>query len=302
MIDHVECGHFEAVGDHVPDDIAPQETGSAGYKNTHKPLSESRDHRLLGSPAVGNTSIGVDVGGSGVKAGLVDVDAGRLVSERLRIETPEPATPDAVAAAVAQVVAELGEDGDIGLGFPAVVKAGVAYTANNIDQGWIGTDVVEVIGHALGRRVVISNDADAAGLAEARYGAARGVRGTVLVVTFGTGIGSALVYDGVLVPNLELGMLELEGIRPAELRFSAKARRREDLDWDVWGDRASEFLAYVDSVFSPELIVFGGGVSKHWDLFSGRIDDRLPVTPALLGNDAGIVGAALLVAESSPSG
>jgi polyphosphate glucokinase len=296
MLGHVEGRDLKPIREQMFDDIAPQETGGAGYENTHIPLSESRNHRLLGSPAVGNTCIGVDVGGSGVKAGLVDVVEGRLVGERIRVETPEPATPDAVAAAVIEVVAQLGEEGDIGIGFPAVVKSGVVFTANNIDRAWIGANAVEVIGGALGRRVVIANDADSAGLAEARFGAARGVGGVVLVVTFGTGIGSALIHNGVLVPNLELGMLELDGVRPAEQRFSAKARRREELDWDVWGDRTNEFLSYVDSVFSPELIVLGGGVSKHWDFFSGRLDPGLRVRPASFGNDAGIVGAALLVA------
>jgi polyphosphate glucokinase len=243
------------------------------------------------------TRIGIDVGGSGVKGGVVDVINGQLVSKRVRVKTPVPSTPELVAEAIVSIVEKIGEPGPVGIGFPAVIRDGVVSTANNIDDTWIGVNALELVSSRLGRMVVLANDADCAGLAEATFGAARGVMGTVLVMTFGTGIGSALIAHGKLMPNLELGQLELSGVRPAEQRYSAKARRREDLDWAVWGDRVNEFLLYVDSVFAPSLMVIGGGVSSKWDLFAPRLDARLQVVPAHLGNNAGIVGAALLVAS-----
>ena len=171
------------------------------------------------------TRIGVDVGGSGVKAGVVDVEAGELVSDRLRVDTPEPSTPPAVAAAVKALVDQLDAPGRIGLGFPSVIRQGWVTTANNIDRSWIGVNALELFQSAVGREIGLLNDADAAGLAEVRYGAAKGVSGKVLVLTFGTGIGSAPIVDGKLLPNIELGQLELGGVRPAEKRYSAKSRR-----------------------------------------------------------------------------
>jgi polyphosphate glucokinase len=246
--------------------------------------------------------IGIDVGGSGVKGGVVDVDRGSLITDRLRYDTPSPATPEAVVGVVGEVVGQLDAEGPIGVGFPAVVRDGVVLTANNIDRKWIGVDARTLIQDETGREIRISNDADAAALAEVEFGAAGGVSGSVLVITFGTGIGSALVVDGRVVPNLELGQLELAGIRPAEQKFSAKARHSEDLDWDEWGDRANEYLVYVDSIFNPQLIVLGGGVAKRFDLFEDRLDPSLTVVPATLLNDAGIVGAALLARGPSPRG
>ncbi len=241
--------------------------------------------------------IGVDVGGSGVKAGVVDVEEGTLVSERLRLDTPEPSTPDAVAGAVADLVGRLDAPGPVGIGFPSVIRQGWVATANNIDPSWIGVNALELFEAALGREVRLLNDADAAGLAEARYGAAKGVDGKVLVLTFGTGIGSALLVDGALVANVELGQLELNGVRPAERRYSAKSRRAEDLGWDEWGRRAREFLILVNEVFTPDLIVIGGGVSKFWEEFSEHVTfDDLKTTRAALVNNAGIVGAAALAA------
>ena len=241
--------------------------------------------------------IGVDVGGSGVKAGLVDVDEGILVSDRLRVDTPEPSTPEAVAAAVADLVGQLEAEGPVGIGFPSVIRRGWVATANNIDRSWVGVNALELFEKAVGREVRLLNDADAAGLAEARYGAAKGVDGKVVVLTFGTGIGSALLVDGALVRNIELGQLELNGIRPAERRYSAKSRRAEDLDWDEWGRRAREFIVLVNEVFTPDLIVIGGGISKFWDEFSGHVTfDDVKTTRAALVNNAGIVGAAALAA------
>ncbi len=243
------------------------------------------------------TRIGVDVGGSGVKAGVVDVEEGILVSERLRLDTPEPSTPEAVAGAVADLVGRLEAPGPVGIGFPSVIRQGWVATANNIDPSWIGVNALELFEAALGREVRLLNDADAAGLAEARYGAAKGVDGKVLVLTFGTGIGSALLVDGALVANVELGQLELNGVRPAERRYSAKSRRAENLGWDEWGIRAREFLVLVNEVFTPDLIVIGGGVSKFWEEFSEQVTfDDLKTTRAALVNNAGIVGAAALAA------
>jgi polyphosphate glucokinase len=240
----------------------------------------------------------VDVGGSGIKSALVDLDEGSLVTERLRVDTPQPATPEACTGALKTQMAEYDYDGPLGVGFPAVIRDGIVETANNIDPDWIGLEVGEVFGSATGLATTVINDADAAALAEAEFGAAAGVRGMVLTITFGTGIGSGLLIDGELVPNLELGQIELEGYVPAESHFSAKARRRENLDWDEWGERANRYLRHVDSVFNPDLMVIGGGLAKHWDKYSHTFDDRLPLVPAEMGNNAGIVGAALAARRS----
>jgi polyphosphate glucokinase len=241
---------------------------------------------------------GVDVGGSGIKGARVDLDAGEFAAERVRIETPQPATPEAVCDVVAEVLRQAdAPDGPFGLTLPSVVTAGTARTAANIDPSWIGTDVGALVRERCGRDAVVVNDADAAGLAEARFGAARGVSGTVLVLTLGTGIGSALVVDGLLVPNTELGHLELDGA-VAETRASDAARKREDLDWPQWAGRLSAYLRHVDRLLWPDLVVVGGGVSKKAATWLPLLEDvRPPVRPAALLNDAGIVGAALLAAE-----
>lgn len=239
--------------------------------------------------------IGVDVGGSGVKAGLVDVDAGELISDRLRMDTPEPSTPPAVVEAVRSLVDEFDAPGPVGIGFPTVIRQGWIYTANNIDRAWIGVNALEMFENALQREVRLINDADAAGVAESRYGVAKGVGGKVLVLTFGTGIGSALLLDGVLMPNIEAGQLELGGTRPAERRYSAKARRAEKLTWEEWGKRAREYVTLANEVFNPDLIVIGGGISKFWEEFSSQlVFDEVPTVCAALGNNAGIIGAAAL--------
>jgi polyphosphate glucokinase len=230
-----------------------------------------------------------------VKAGIVDVETGELVSDRLRVDTPVPSTPAAVAVAVKELVDQLDAPGPIGMGFPSVIRRGVVSTANNIDKSWIGVNALEVFEPAVGREIRMINDADAAGLAEVRYGAAKGESGKVLVLTFGTGIGSALLLDGKLVPNIEVGQLELNGFRPAERHYSAKARRAEDLGWDDWGKRAREFLVLAEEVFTPDLIVIGGGVSRYWDEFASQVTfEDLRIIRAALGNNAGIVGAAAL--------
>ena len=240
---------------------------------------------------------GVDVGGSGIKGAPVDLEQGVLATDRVRIPTPQPATPDAVCDVLAQVLDEAGApDAPFGLTLPAVVTAGTARTAANIDPAWVGTDVAALVRERTGRDAVVVNDADAAGLAEARYGAARGVDGTVLVLTLGTGIGSALLRDGRLVPNTELGHLELGGA-VAEHRASDAVRKREDLSWEAWAERLDAYLRHVDRLLWPDLVVLGGGVSKKADSWLHLLDVRPPVRPAQLRNDAGIVGAALLAAE-----
>ena len=242
--------------------------------------------------------LGIDVGGSGIKSALVDLDDGTLITDRQRDDTPQPATPEACATALSGQVSEYEYRGPIGVGFPAVIRNGTVETANNIDPAWIGLKVADVFTEATGLDAVVLNDADAAALAEAAYGAAKGVDGMVLTLTFGTGIGSGLLVDGELVPNLELGQLELDGFAPAETHFSAKVRRKEGLDWDRWGARANRYLTHVDAVFNPDLIVFGGGLAKYWDLFVHTLDDRLPIVPAEMGNNAGLIGAAMVAKRS----
>jgi polyphosphate glucokinase len=243
--------------------------------------------------------VGIDVGGSGVKGALVDLERGARAADRVRIATPQPATPEAVCDVVVQVLESAGApDGPFGLTLPAVVLHGVVRTAANIDASWIGTDVVSLVEQRTGRRPVVVNDADAAGVAEARYGAARDVPGTVLVLTLGTGIGSALLVDGRLVPNTELGHLELDG-EPAERRAAGSAREREDLSWADWAARVERYLQHVDRLFWPDLVVLGGGVSKKADTWLPLIDVRPELRPAALLNDAGLVGAALLASGAA---
>ncbi|MEA1902022.1 MAG: ROK family protein, partial [Actinomycetota bacterium] len=227
--------------------------------------------------------------------GIIDLEHGVMVGERIKLDTPQPSSPAAMGEAVATIVRGFEYSGPIGVGFPAVVADGVVGTAMNIDREWIGTDVVEVFGSATGLEVAVVNDADAAALCEARYGVARDRSGLVIVLTFGTGIGSGFLVDGELVSNVELGMLELEGHSPAETFFSAKARSREDLSWGEWGSRVNRFLTHVTRVFSPELIAVGGGVARKWDKWEEHIDLTLPVVRAERANNAGIVGAATIV-------
>lgn len=247
-------------------------------------------------------AIGIDVGGSGIKAGVVDVDQGELVGERLRVVTPDPSTPQAVIAAIARLVTRLrhapgaADDAPIGVGVPTVILDGVAMLASNIDPGWIGFAVESALGTALGGPVTVLNDADAAGLAEMRFGAGRGRNGVVVVLTLGTGVGSGLFNDEKLVPNTEFGLMEIRG-RPAERRSAAAARTRRGLSWKAWADDLDEHLDRIDQLVWPNLIILGGGVSKRADKFIPRLTCRVPVIPATLLNDAGIVGAALAASE-----
>jgi len=240
---------------------------------------------------------GIDIGGSGIKGALVDLEEGRFAGERLRIATPQPSTPKAIAEVCAQIVREQGWDGPVGCTFPAVVLHGTVRTAANVDESWIGTNLEVVVGEALREKVIGVNDADAAGLAESRFGAAKDRRGVVLVATLGTGIGTALIHDGVLVPNTELGHLELDG-HDAETRASDAARDREDLDWEHWARRLQRYFSHLEALFWPDLIVVGGGVSKKSAKFLPMLKLRTEIVPASLLNDAGIIGAALLAAEA----
>lgn len=248
----------------------------------------------------GEIAIGVDVGGSGIKGAPVDVSTGELVADRLRIETPQPATPEAVADVVRTVVAHAGphlRGRPVGITVPGPVTHGVVRAAANIDPSWVGTDAERLFSERLGAPVHVVNDADAAGVAEARFGAAREVRGLVLLTTLGTGIGSALLLDGHLVPNSELGHLQIDG-RDAESHASAGAREDEDLDWPEWASRLQRYYSVVEDLLWPELIVVGGGVSKHAERFLPLLHLRAPVVAARLRNHAGIVGAAVLAAEA----
>lgn len=246
--------------------------------------------------------IGIDIGGTGIKGGIVDLAKGKLIGDRYRIPTPQPATPEAVAGVVAQIVEELsarkggpGPDVPVGVTFPAIIQHGIARSAANVDDSWIDTDVDTLLTKALGRDVQVMNDADAAGLAEARYGAGREVDGTVLVITLGTGIGSALIYKGTLIPNAELGHLEIDGY-DAESKASASAREREDISWEEYAQRLQRYFSHVEFLFSPDLFVVGGGISKRSEDFLPLLNLRTPLVTANLKNNAGIVGAALQAA------
>ena len=236
--------------------------------------------------------LGIDIGGSGIKGAPVDVDTGTLTAERYRVETPQPSTPDAVADAVADVVRHFKWKGPFGCTFPAVIKEGVAYSAANVDPTWIGANGQKLLKKKTRCPVLLLNDADAAGIAEMTFGAGQGQPGVVFVLTFGTGIGSAVFMNGVLLPNTELGHLPLRG-KDAEQRASDRVRAEKGWSWKKWARRVNEYLAQLDVLFSPDLYVVGGGVSKKFAKFSPYLAARAEIVPAQLLNDAGIVGAAL---------
>lgn len=235
---------------------------------------------------------GLDIGGSGIKGAPVDVERGELLGERFRIPTPQPATPESMIATAAEVVRSFGWDGPIGCGFPAVVKQGVVHTAANIAPEWIGYDLCGALQQTLSMPVHALNDADAAGLAEMHFGAGRGQRGVVLMITIGTGLGTALFVDGVLVPNTELGHIEIRG-KDAELRASDRVREQKELSWKQFARRFDEYLDTIQRLLWPDLIILGGGVSKIADKFVPRLTSRAPIAVAQFYNNAGIVGAAL---------
>ncbi len=250
----------------------------------------------------GRLAIGIDVGGSGIKAAVVDIDAGRFASERLRIATPIPATPEAVIASIGRIVKRLakanalGAGIPVGVGLPGVAMNDTLMTAANIDAGWVGYPVVERLRKATGRPVRIVNDADAAGIAEMRFGVGRDRAGVVIFLTLGTGVGSGVFVDGILVPNTEFGQMEIRG-RPAERRSAAAARIRRGLSWKAWAQDLDEHLHRIDELIWPTLMILGGGVSKNADKFIPRLTVRCPVVPAVLRNDAGIIGAAIVATE-----
>lgn len=246
------------------------------------------------------TGLGIDIGGSGIKGAPVDLDRGALVVDRLKFPTPQPALPGAVADVVAQITHALGNQvparSPVGVTFPAVVQQGVARSAANVDPSWIGVNVSTLLSERTGREVFAVNDADAAAVAEHRFGAARGANGTVLVTTLGTGIGSALLVDGRLVPNTELGHIELDG-RDAETWAAASVKEREGLSFPAWAERLQRYYSAVCALVWPDLIVVGGGVSREADQFLPLLDLPCPIVAAHLRNTAGILGAAALAHE-----
>ncbi|MEU8625209.1 polyphosphate--glucose phosphotransferase [Streptomyces sp. NPDC048669] len=241
---------------------------------------------------------GVDIGGSGIKGAPVDLDRGDLAQERHKVLTPHPATPEDVAGCVAEVVGHFDWSGPVGITFPGVVTSGCTRSAANVDKGWVDLEARTLLSDKLGLPVTLLNDADAAGIAEMSFGAGRGRKGTVIVLTLGTGIGSALFIDGKLVPNTELGHLELNG-HDAEKHASTKAKEDEDLSWHHWAHRVQKYLVHVEMLFSPELFIIGGGVSRKADKFLPLIEHvRSEMVPAELQNNAGIVGAAMAAASN----
>jgi len=246
-------------------------------------------------------ALGIDIGGSGIKAAPVDVSTGKFLTDRQKIATPRPALPDAVADVVKQLTTSFSWSGPIGITFPGVVTDGVTRTAANLDHAWIGTDAGALFRKATGNPVRVLNDADAAGVAEMTFGAGTGQKGTVLMLTFGTGIGSALFTGGLLVPNTEFGHIEIRG-HDAETRASERAKELHDLSWGKWAGRVDEYLQHIEALLSPHLIIVGGGISKQSDKWVPRLTGiRARVVPAALLNDAGIVGAAMATSsESAP--
>jgi len=244
--------------------------------------------------------LGIDIGGTGIKGAPVDVKTGELLTERFRITTPESAKPKPVAKVVKEVVEHFAWRGPVGCGFPAVVRQGVIYTAANIHKNWIGTNAEALFSEVTGCPVKVLNDADAAGVAEMTFGAGKDQFGVVLLVTIGTGLGTVLFVNGVLVPNLELGHIEIDGL-DAELRASDAARKRETLSWKKWTRRFNKYLVSLEKLVWPDLIILGGGVVKKFGEFAPYLEVKAKVVQAQLLNDAGIVGAALAASASLKS-
>lgn len=237
--------------------------------------------------------LGIDIGGSGIKGALVDIEKGELATERHRIPTPQPATPKAVSRTVSKIADYFEwKNQPIGCTFPAIIKNGVAHSAANVDDSWIGVNGEQLIAEKTNCPTLLLNDADAAGIAEMEFGAGRGQRGTVIMLTFGTGIGSAIFVNGILVPNTEFGHMEIRG-KDAEHRAADKIRKGKELRWEEWAQRVDEFLERMNSLFSPDLFIFGGGVSKKYDKFFDYLKTETKVVPAELRNHAGIIGAAM---------
>lgn len=252
------------------------------------------------SSTFGHHPLGIDFGGSGIKGAPVDLTTGEFAAERLRIDTPKPSTPEAVAKVVAQIAEHFHtETGDspIGVTVPGIVRNGKVLSAANIDKGWVGTDADKLFSDAVGRPVHVVNDADAAGLAEVKYGAVKDRQGLIIVTTLGTGIGSALIYNGVLVPNAELGHLEIDG-HDAESRAASSVKENSDMSWEQWAKRLTKYYGWLEFLFSPDMMVVGGGISKKSSKFLPLIKIETPLIPAKLLNTAGIVGAAWLANDT----
>ena len=239
----------------------------------------------------GKKVLGIDVGASGIKGGIVDIKKGKLLTERLRLETPMPATPDTMAQTFAELVRMHNWTGLVGCGFPAIVKKGFAHSAANIDRDWIGKDIEHIFSVASGCDVKVLNDADAAGLAEMEFGAGQDRHGTVILITIGSGLGTALFREGKLIPNTEFGHVFMHGMI-AEHYAANSVRKEKNLDWDEWGKRLNEYLIHVERLISPDLIILGGGVSKRFEKYSQYLHPDTPVIPAQLLNTAGAIGAA----------
>jgi polyphosphate glucokinase len=242
--------------------------------------------------------LGIDVGASGIKGAIVDLETGKFIGERFRVPMPEPSTPENAAKAIVEIVQKFNYSGKIGVGFPSVVKNGVAKTAANLDNSWIGCNIETVIGAATGCRVIALNDADAAGLAEMRFGIGKGKMGTVVLITIGTGLGSAVFTDGHLLRNTEFGHIWMKKELIAEKYAADSVRKNEDLSWKKWGKRFNEYLERVELYLQPTLILLGGGSSKYFKEYKAQITIETPVMPAELLNTAGIVGAAVYASET----
>ena len=255
--------------------------------------------RFVGMSAQ-NHAIGIDVGGTGIKGALVDLDSGELVSDRIKLPTPEGGKPDDIVETTKEIVEKLAAkepDAPVGVCFPAIVSHGVTLSAANVSKKWIGLHAEELFEKALGRDIHFVNDADAAGYAETRFGAAKGTDGLVIMTTLGTGIGSALIYDGVLIPNAELGHLEIDG-HDAESRAAYSAKEREDLSWERWAKRLQKYYSTLEFLFTPDLFIVGGGVSKNYAEFLPLLELNTMIVPATHRNNAGILGAAALAVRN----
>ena len=244
--------------------------------------------------------LGIDIGGSGIKGAIVDIRDGKLLTEKIKLDTPQPATPQAVADTVVQLIDQIGYRGDlIGCGFPAIIHNGVANSAANIDKTWIKIDVASLLSQATGAKVYVANDADVAGLGEHQYGEKEKTDGPVILLTLGTGVGSALIYKDELVPNTEFGHMYMPNGMTIEDYAANSTRENEDLSWDDYGRRLNEAISYLEFLFSPELFILGGGISKKFTLYSDQFTFTTPIKPAEFRNEAGIIGAALYASRQA---
>jgi polyphosphate glucokinase len=266
---------------------------------SERPPNSEEEGTIVPPPGehLSGRALGIDVGGTGIKAAIVDIASGQLLTDRIRERTPQPATRDAVLDVVVDVVRRLEVTGKLmagmpgGAGFPSVIKAGRAMSASNLDHSWIGAPVRDMLAERLGRPMEVLNDADAAGVAEVAYGAGKGQEGIVLLLALGTGIGSSLLVNGELVPNMQLGHVKFRG-RDAETRVSATARTRRGIGWKKWGREFDELLAQYEECLWPDLIILGGGLVKELPKYRKFLKTRAPMVAAAMGNTAGIIGAA----------